>query len=79
MYPKHFCRAVCEGVAAQKKLDNLGLTSVPLMDMEEMLKVLSNLYEMEGMSGREATLRVEALPGMRETLSLDIIIDVYLH
>ena len=31
------------------------------IDMEEMMKVLSNLYEMEGMSGREATLRVEAL------------------
>ena len=29
--------------------------------MEEMLKVLSNLYEMEGMSGKEATLRAKAL------------------
>ena len=31
------------------------------IDMEEMLKVLSNLYEMEGMSGKEATLRAKAL------------------
>ena len=31
------------------------------IDMEEMMKVLTNLYEMEGMSGREATLRVRAL------------------
>ena len=29
--------------------------------MEEMMKVLSNLYEMEGMSGSEATLRAQAL------------------
>ena len=36
VYPRDFCRAVCEGVAAQKKLMELGLKAEPLMALDEM-------------------------------------------
>ena len=36
VYSKKFCRAVCEGIAAQKRLGNLGLRSESLMSIEEM-------------------------------------------
>ena len=39
IYPKAFCQAVCEGIAAQKKIGELGLCSQPLMSIEEMAKV----------------------------------------
>ena len=36
MYPREFCRAVCAGIAAQKRIRNLGLTSLPLLSISEM-------------------------------------------
>ena len=36
VYPKEFCRAVCAGIAAQKRLRNLGLTALPLMSLSAM-------------------------------------------
>ncbi len=36
VYPKKFCQAVCEGIAAQKKLRALGLESRELLTQEEM-------------------------------------------
>ena len=36
VYPRDFCRAVCEGVASQKKLMELGLKAEPLMALDEM-------------------------------------------
>ena len=39
MYPRIFCIAICAGIAAQKKLDDLGLIARPLMSVEEMSSV----------------------------------------
>ena len=36
VYPRMFSRAVCEGLAAQKRLINLGLHSQPLMTVDEI-------------------------------------------
>ena len=56
VYPKQFCRAVCAGVAAQKRLRNLGLTALPLMSlsaMESLKKSMNtpseDLHESEGL------------------------------
>ena len=40
VYPKAFCQAVCEGVAAQKKLYQLGMVAQPLMSFEEMMSAV---------------------------------------
>ena len=37
IYPRAFCRAVCEGVAAQKKHDSLNLVALEPMDVEELM------------------------------------------
>ena len=34
VYPIRLCRAVCEGVAAQKRVDSLNLVSLDAMDAE---------------------------------------------
>ena len=36
VYPKAFCQAVCEGVAAEKKLRALGMAAQPIMSVSEM-------------------------------------------
>ena len=36
VYPRLFCNAMCAGIAAQKKLDDLGMAARPLMSVEEM-------------------------------------------
>ena len=36
VYPREFCERLCEGIAAQKRVDKLGLKSRPLMSLEEM-------------------------------------------
>ena len=36
VYSRKFCQAVCEGIAAQKRLGSLGLRSESLMNIEEM-------------------------------------------
>ena len=43
VYPGQFCRAVCEGVTAQKKLDDLGLVSMPIINIEEVNEAVSHL------------------------------------
>ena len=43
VYPRKFCQAVCEGIAAQKKLDALGLEAKRLMSRDEMAGVLDSL------------------------------------
>ena len=40
VYPRAFCQAVCEGIAAQKRLHSLGLRAEPLMNIEEMMDAL---------------------------------------
>ena len=37
VYPKAFCVAVCEGVAAQKRLMKMGLKSEPILSLSEMV------------------------------------------
>ena len=39
VYPRQFCTTLCAGIAAQKKLDDLGVVARPVMSMEEMLSV----------------------------------------
>ena len=34
VYPRSFCRRVCEGIAAEKRLRSLGLKAIPLMTLE---------------------------------------------
>jgi hypothetical protein len=36
VYPRKFCTALCAGIAAQRKLDDLGMVARPLMSTEEM-------------------------------------------
>ena len=36
VYPEKFCRAVCAGITAQKRLGNLGLTAIPFMSLDAM-------------------------------------------
>ena len=39
MYPRELALSICEGIAAQRKLDKLGLQSRPIMNLEDMLAV----------------------------------------
>ena len=49
VYPRAFCQCVCEGIAAQKKMDRMGVRSVPLMSMEAMEEVMNvSKVEREG-------------------------------
>ena len=41
VYSRKFCQAVCEGVAAQKRVGNLGMRSEDLMNVEEMKATLT--------------------------------------
>ena len=40
MYPREFCRAVCEGVAAEKRLRDLGMEAMGIMSLEQMKEVV---------------------------------------
>ncbi len=42
VYPREFCRAICAGIAAQKKIRDLGLEAMPLMSTEEMMAAVPN-------------------------------------
>ena len=44
MYSKDFSKAVCEGVAAQKRLMELGMKSEPLMLLEDMLEIVPDEF-----------------------------------
>ena len=48
VYPTEFCRAVCAGTAAQKKIRNLGVMPLELMSIEEMKEAAG------GVPGRRA-------------------------
>ena len=45
MYPKAFFEAVCAGISAQKKVDRMGLRAEPVMSIDEMLLVVSEVSE----------------------------------
>ena len=38
VYPRSFCNMICEGIAAQRKVDELGITVKPVMTVAEMEK-----------------------------------------
>ena len=40
VYPRQFCIRICEGIAAQKRKEVLGVQSRPLMSVEEMRKAV---------------------------------------
>ena len=45
VYPRLFGERLCEGIAAQKKLDSLGLAARPLMTLEEMQQAAKQTAE----------------------------------
>ena len=42
IYPRRFAEEICQGIAAQKKCDSLGMRSRPLMSIEEMEEVMKS-------------------------------------
>ena len=36
VYPREFCRAICEGIAAQRRIDSINLVAMDVMSMEEL-------------------------------------------
>ena len=50
VYPRRFCQAVCEGIAAQKRLHALGMEARSLLTLEEMAAVVDNIEEHESPS-----------------------------
>ena len=50
VYSRKFCQAVCEGIAAQKRLGSLGMRSEDLMNVEEM-KAAVAMASMEAEKG----------------------------
>ena len=65
VYPKAFCRAVCAGIAAQKRLRNLGLTALPLMSVSEMAsmsKPSQDLHESDNMEAYDDLTGAELSP-----------------
>ena len=51
VYPRRFCEKVVEGIAAQKRLVNLGLKSVPLLSLQDMEDVARSVGEYSGEDG----------------------------
>ena len=41
-YPRRLCQAVCEGIASQNRIDELGLKAVPLVSVEELTQRFGN-------------------------------------
>ena len=78
VYPKRFCQAVCEGIAAQKRLRALGLEAKPVMTEEEMVEALDQLgVDREGDEANEMLheedLRVAFDDQSGEPLDLELV------
>ena len=55
VYPRSLCRAVCEGVAAQKRADSLNLVALDVMDAEELDAIGNDeLHDEDPLVGYEA-------------------------
>ncbi len=39
VYPREFCRAVCEGIAAEKRIHALGLEAKPILSLSDMQQI----------------------------------------
>ena len=50
VYPRKFCQAICEGIAAQKRLHAMGLEARPLLSIEEMEAAVDHLEDGENPS-----------------------------
>ena len=48
LYPRAFSRAVCEGVAAQKRLHALGLRCCPIFSLEEISRTVEKITGKKG-------------------------------
>ena len=63
VYPREFCHRMCEGIAAQKKLDDLGMRSMSLMSLEQMNNV-AMVAKGEGESPAEALHEMHCEEGL---------------
>ena len=67
VYPRMFCRAVCAGIAAQKRLRNLGLTAMPLMSLSAMAAIgtpSEELHEQEDVEAYDDLTGAELDPAL---------------
>jgi len=72
VYPRAFCRAVCEGVAAEKRIRALGVKAKPLLSMEEMQQIahISGAKAEDGESASDA-LHEEEVDEGKWTIAID--------
>ena len=59
VYPREFCHRLCQGIAAQKKLDDLGMRSLSVMNLEQMNSVAKDVM------GRREPIRGAARDALR--------------
>ena len=45
MYPREFCREVCRGIDKQRRVNELGLMSLPILNLEQMEGILGDERE----------------------------------
>ncbi len=72
VYPRAFCRAVCEGVAAEKRIRALGVKAKPMLSMEEMQQIahISGAKAKDGESASDA-LHEEEVDEGKWTIAVD--------
>ena len=39
VYPREFCRMICEGVSAQRRMDAINLVAVGMLDAEDLMHI----------------------------------------
>ena len=57
VYPREFSRRICEGIAAEKRLRQLGLVSMPLLGLSDLGDEIA--------VGKHASSELQELGGMR--------------
>ena len=50
VHPRSFCRAVCEGVAAQRRVGAMNLVAIDVMSVEELYEMGSDVLHEDHMS-----------------------------
>ena len=78
VYPRQFSRRICEGIAAEKKLRQLGLMSMALMDCDSIdvdmavgRKASGDLHDGNGMQAFDDTSGEALIPGMVKKARLE--------
>ena len=66
IYPRDFCRAVCQGVASEKKLRELGMQSVDILSVDEIMSVdpSQEIHEYVGEEAFDDTSGSQLVPSM---------------